>query len=88
MTSLYFDTPEDLALQQKTDGTDRREKFRLRYYGNDMSLYGWKKDKDKRSVYKGCSKADLRAGGRRYWRAITALCSDPAIRLAMEFTAR
>ena len=38
VTSLYFDTPEDLALRQKTDGTDRREKFRLRYYGNDMSF--------------------------------------------------
>ena len=38
VTSLYFDTPEDLALRQKTDGTDRREKFRLRYYGNDKSF--------------------------------------------------
>ena len=38
VTSLYFDTPEDLALRQKTDGTDRREKFRLRHYGNDMSF--------------------------------------------------
>ena len=33
VNSLYFDTPEDKALLQKIAGTDRREKFRLRYYG-------------------------------------------------------
>ena len=33
MTSLYFDTPYDTALREKLDGVDRREKFRLRYYG-------------------------------------------------------
>lgn len=32
--SLYFDTPDDRALRQKLDGTDCREKFRLRYYGD------------------------------------------------------
>ncbi len=35
--SLYFDTPYDKALRQKLDGVDRREKFRLRYYGADTS---------------------------------------------------
>ena len=33
VTSLYFDTPYDTALREKLDGVDRREKFRLRYYG-------------------------------------------------------
>ena len=33
MTSLYFDTPYDTALREKLDGVNRREKFRLRYYG-------------------------------------------------------
>ena len=33
VTSLYFDTPYDAALREKLDGVDRREKFRLRYYG-------------------------------------------------------
>ena len=33
ITSLYFDTPYDAALREKLDGVDRREKFRLRYYG-------------------------------------------------------
>lgn len=35
--SLYFDTPTDKALREKIDGTDRREKFRLRYYDQDIS---------------------------------------------------
>ena len=38
VTSLYFDTPYDQALREKLDGTDRREKFRLRYYGTDLSF--------------------------------------------------
>lgn len=35
VTSLYFDTPYDSALREKIDGVNRREKFRLRYYGTD-----------------------------------------------------
>lgn len=36
--SLYFDTPADTALRQKVDGVNRREKFRIRYYGGDLSF--------------------------------------------------
>ncbi|MBQ3077613.1 MAG: polyphosphate polymerase domain-containing protein [Clostridia bacterium] len=38
VSSCYFDTPYDKALRQKVDGVDRREKFRLRYYGDDPSF--------------------------------------------------
>ncbi len=38
VSSLYFDTPGDIALRQKIDGTNRREKFRLRYYNDDTSF--------------------------------------------------
>ena len=38
VTSLYFDTPYDSALREKRDGVNRREKFRLRYYGADTSF--------------------------------------------------
>lgn len=34
VSSLYFDDLDDKALRQKIDGTNRREKFRLRYYGD------------------------------------------------------
>ena len=36
--SLYFDTPDDKALREKIDGVDRREKFRIRYYDDDLSF--------------------------------------------------
>ena len=38
VSSLYFDTPSDQALRQKISGADRREKFRIRYYGQDTSF--------------------------------------------------
>lgn len=38
VTSLYFDTPYDSALREKLDGVNRREKFRLRYYGSALSF--------------------------------------------------
>lgn len=36
--SLYFDTPSDKALREKTDGVNIREKFRIRCYNGDLSF--------------------------------------------------
>ena len=36
--SLYFDNLRDKALREKLDGVNVREKFRIRYYNNDLSL--------------------------------------------------
>ena len=36
--SVYFDNPDDLVLREKNDGVQRREKFRIRYYNDDLSL--------------------------------------------------
>ncbi len=36
--SLYFDNLWDMALREKLDGINRREKFRVRYYNRDTSL--------------------------------------------------
>ncbi len=38
VNSLYFDTLYDRALRQKIDGTDRWEKFRIRYYGSEPTF--------------------------------------------------
>lgn len=38
VSSLYFDTPSDKALREKLYGVNRREKFRLRYYNDDLSF--------------------------------------------------
>jgi hypothetical protein len=35
--SLYFDTPNDKALREKINGVDKREKFRIRRYGGDLT---------------------------------------------------
>jgi len=36
--SLYFDNVSDKALREKLDGVSRREKFRIRYYNDDLSV--------------------------------------------------
>ena len=36
--SLYLDNFYDKALREKVDGVNRREKFRIRYYGTDTSF--------------------------------------------------
>lgn len=36
--SLYFDNYMDKALREKLDGVNKREKFRIRYYGTDTSF--------------------------------------------------
>ena len=36
--SLYFDNYTDKVLREKLDGVDKREKFRIRYYGKDTSF--------------------------------------------------
>lgn len=35
--SLYFDNHEDKALREKLDGAPEREKFRIRYYNDDIN---------------------------------------------------
>ena len=36
--SVYFDNYNDKALREKIDGVQRREKFRIRYYNDDLSF--------------------------------------------------
>ena len=36
--SLYFDNMADKVLREKLDGVNQREKFRIRYYENDISF--------------------------------------------------
>ncbi|MBO4635936.1 MAG: polyphosphate polymerase domain-containing protein [Clostridiales bacterium] len=35
--SVYFDNSDDKALREKTDGIGQREKFRIRFYNDDLS---------------------------------------------------
>ena len=36
--SIYFDNCDDKALREKINGVQRREKFRIRYYNDDLSF--------------------------------------------------
>lgn len=55
--SLYFDTPGDKALQEKIDGVDRREKFRIRRYLGDADYIMLEK---KRKAHGMCCKQSAR----------------------------
>lgn len=47
--SIYFDNSDDKVLREKLDGVNNREKFRIRYYNDDLSFITLeKKIKDSR----------------------------------------
>lgn len=41
--SIYFDNSDDKVLREKIDGTNNREKFRIRYYNDDLSYIALEK---------------------------------------------
>lgn len=41
--SVYFDNCDDKALREKINGVQRREKFRIRYYNDDLSFISLEK---------------------------------------------
>ena len=57
VNSLYFDTPDDKALVQKIAGVSNREKFRLRYYDDDLTFLRLEKKIKKGGL---CSKRSAR----------------------------
>ena len=57
VSSLYFDDPYDRALRERINGTDGREKIRLRYYGEDL---GYIRIERKRKLRSLCYKSSRR----------------------------
>lgn len=55
--SVYFDNYRDKVLREKIDGVARREKFRIRYYNDDLSYITLEK---KMKVNNLCMKLDAR----------------------------
>ncbi len=41
--SIYFDNMDDKALREKINGAQKREKFRIRYYNDDLSFISLEK---------------------------------------------
>ena len=57
VSSIYFDTPYDKSLRQKIDGVNSREKFRIRYYNENMSFIRLEKKIKKQGL---CAKLSKR----------------------------
>ena len=55
--SIYFDNSDDKALREKADGYEKREKFRIRYYNDDLSFITLEK---KMKIGNLCLKYDAR----------------------------
>ena len=88
VVSLYYDDPYDTALRQKLDGVDRREKFRLRYYGKEPAFFKLKK---KYKVKGLCGKGSCRLSreeGERLLRRDFAFLLEKEEPLAREFYAK
>lgn len=88
VVSLYYDDPYDTALRQKLEGVDRREKFRLRYYGEKPAFFKLeKKYKVKGLCGKGACKLS-REEGERLLRGDFAFLLEKEEPLAREFYAK
>ena len=88
VVSLYYDDPYDTALRQKLDGVNRREKFRLRYYGEEPAFFKLeKKYKVKGLCGKGACRLS-REEGERLLRGDFAFLLEKEESLAREFYAK
>ena len=88
VVSLYYDDPYDTALRQKLDGVNRREKFRLRYYGKEPAFFKLeKKYKVKGLCGKGSCRLSLEEG-ERLLRRDFAFLLEKEEPLAREFYAK
>ncbi|MEF2801434.1 MAG: polyphosphate polymerase domain-containing protein [Acutalibacter sp.] len=88
VVSLYYDDPYDTALRQKLDGVNRREKFRLRYYGEKPAFFKLEK---KYKVKGLCGKGSCRLSreeGERLLRGDFAFLLEKEEPLAREFYAK
>ena len=88
VVSLYYDDPYDTALRQKLDGVNRREKFRLRYYGKEPAFFKLEK---KYKVKGLCGKGSCRLSreeGERLLRGDFAFLLEKEEPLAQEFYAK
>lgn len=66
--SVYFDNVYDKALREKIDGVNKREKFRIRYYNDDLSYITLEK---KMKIDKLCLKYDARITEEEFRRTLS-----------------
>ena len=86
--SVYFDNSEDKALKEKLDGVERREKFRIRYYNDDLSFITLEK---KMKIGNLCLKYDARLTEEEFRRIVSgdlAFMKDSPQELVKELYAK
>ncbi|MBR5422046.1 MAG: polyphosphate polymerase domain-containing protein [Lachnospiraceae bacterium] len=86
--SVYFDNSDDKALREKIDGIAKREKFRMRYYNDDLSFITLEK---KMKINDLCLKYDARITeeeGRRILSGDIAFMKEHEDELLREFYAK
>ena len=67
--SIYFDNYRDKALREKLDGAQTREKFRIRYYNDDLSFITLEKKIKHNDL---CKKLDAPLTAEEYQRLLQA----------------
>ena len=67
--SIYFDNYRDKALREKLDGVQTREKFRIRYYNDDLSFITLEKKIKHNDL---CKKLDAPLTAEEYQRILQA----------------
>ena len=88
VVSLYYDDPYDTALRQKLDGVNRREKFRLRYYGEEPAFFKLEKKYKVKGLCGTGSCRLSREEGERLLRGDFAFLLEKEEPLAREFYAK
>ena len=88
VVSLYYDDPYDTALRQKLDGVNRREKFRLRYYGEEPAFFKLEKKYKAKGVGGKGACGLSREEGERLLRGDFAFLLEKEEPLAREFYAK
>lgn len=86
--SVYFDNADDKALREKLDGTDRREKFRVRWYNGDTSYIALEKKSKRRGLCgkTGCLLTEEELS--RIFRGDAAWMKESGRETAMELAAK
>lgn len=70
--SLYFDNASDKALREKLDGVNIREKFRIRYYNDDLSVIHLEK---KSKLNQLCAKESIDLTREQAWAIVNGECA-------------
>lgn len=83
--SIYFDNSDDKVLYEKVNGYSKREKFRIRYYNDDLSFIKLEKKQKNNELSLKCSARITEEEYRKILSGDTAFMKDHENDLVREF---